>query len=85
MKGRLLAFGGRGPESTIRKSMPAGCDSMRGYRFSPISKRQGLRGDQAQPVSDAAMMLHPEVIAIEVKEALTKVGVVSSYDSDDGL
>jgi hypothetical protein len=66
--------------------MPAGSDSMRGYRFSPQSADAGrLCGDQAQPVSDVAMTLHPEVIVIEVKEALTKVGVVSSYDSDDGL
>jgi hypothetical protein len=66
--------------------MPAGCDSMRGYRFFPNQQTPGVCAvGQAQPVSDVAMMLHPEVIAIEVKEALMKVGVVSSYDSDDGL
>jgi len=59
---------------------------MRGYRFSPKSANaKRLRGDHAQPVRDVAMTAHPEVIAIEVKEALTKAGVVSSYDSDDGL
>jgi hypothetical protein len=31
-----------------------------------------LRGDHVQPVRDVAMTTHPEVIAIEVKEALTK-------------
>jgi hypothetical protein len=53
--------------------------------FPQSENAKRLRGDHAQPVRDVVMTTHPEVIAIEVKEALTKAGVVSSYDSDDGL
>jgi hypothetical protein len=53
--------------------------------FPQSSGARRLCGDHAQPVSGVATAVQRQVIAIEVKEALTKAGVVSSYDSDDGL
>jgi hypothetical protein len=40
--------------------------------FPQSANAKRLRGDHVQPVRDVAMTTHPEVIAIEVKEALTK-------------
>jgi hypothetical protein len=86
MKCRLVAFGGRGTREHDPEKHACGVRfDARVPIFPQSANARRLRAGQAQPVSDVAMTFHPEVIAIEVKEALTKVGVVSSYDSDDGL